>query len=218
MLSRTPVVYRIDDEDRVVEVNDGWLAFAEANQGEALHPSVVVGRSLWDFLSDRPTIDLYRVMVKRLRGGSSRIRFRLRCDSPDRRRLLTVEMTGDDKGGVLFNVTPIFEETRPWVALLGQPAHLRGAGLLTVCGWCMRAEMASGAWVEIEEAAQALGLSEGEPMPRLRQGVCTTCREAITRALNEPTAGGARAQGVAVDAQDASFQNEDTLFASFSIT
>ena len=47
-----PVLYRIDIDDRLAELNDGWLAFAQANGGDALHPSKILGRSLWEFIAD----------------------------------------------------------------------------------------------------------------------------------------------------------------------
>jgi hypothetical protein len=65
------VRYRIDREDRLVELNAGWLTFAAENGGQALQPSAVIGQSLWKFVADPTTRQLYEAMVLRLRQGES---------------------------------------------------------------------------------------------------------------------------------------------------
>lgn len=185
-----PVAYRIDIEDRLAELNDGWLAFAQTNGGHALHPSNILGRSLWDFIADAETSHLYRVMVERLRQGGPPTRFRFRCDAPDRRRLLGMEITGDKIGGIQFSVTSVLEDPRVSLPLL-EPAHARGERLLTMCGWCKRTQLPTGRWVEIEEAVKELGLFEDSPLPGVTHGICPPCHEAIVRALDDPAVGAA---------------------------
>jgi hypothetical protein len=184
-----PVLYRIDSEDRLAELNDGWLAFAQANQGQALHSSNILGRSLWDFVADAETRHLYQVMVQRLREAGPPVRFRFRCDAPDRRRLLAMEITGDKTGGIQFSVTPVLEEPRVSISLL-DPSHARGEHFLTMCSWCKRTRLPTGRWVEIEEAVEELGLFEDSPLPGVSHGICSTCNEAVVGALY-PAAGAA---------------------------
>ena len=185
-----PVLYRIDIEDRLAELNDGWLAFAQANEGYALHPSNILGRSLWDFIADAETRHLYQVMVERLRQGGPPARFRFRCDAPDRRRLLAMEITGDQTGGVQFSVTSVLEDPRVSLSLL-EPAHARGERLLTMCGWCKRTQLPPGRWVELEDAVEELGLFEDSPLPGVTHGICPPCHEAMDRALHDPAVGAA---------------------------
>ena len=184
------MLYRIDTDDRLAEFNDAWLAFAEANEGQALHPSSALGRSLWEFLADDTTIHLYQVMVQRLRDGGPPIRFRFRCDAPRTRRLLAMEITAEDRGSVRFSVTSSFEESRPPVALL-EPAHSREKRLLTMCGWCKRVRLPADRWVEIEKAVEELRLFEGVPMPTVTHGMCPPCYEAIIGAIRDRALGAA---------------------------
>lgn len=173
-----PVSYHIDHNDSLDAFNEGWLAFAEANGGELLHPSRIRGRQLWEFIADPTTAQLYRSMLVRLRRGGNPIRFRFRCDAPDRRRLLEMDMTGDGVGGIHFDVTSIHEEARAPVLLL-DPNRVPGNGLLTICAWCKRVRLPEDAWVEVEDAVDALNLFEGALLPGLTHGVCPTCSETI---------------------------------------
>jgi hypothetical protein len=185
-----PVLYRIDIQDRLTELNDGWLAFAQASGGDSLHPSNILGRSLWDFISDAETSHLYQVMVQRLRQGGPPTRFRFRCDAPDRRRLLAMEITGDKTGSIQFSVSSVLEDPRVSLSFF-EPAHARGEGLLTMCSWCKRAQLPTGRWVEIEEAVGELRLLEDSPLPGVTHGICPPCHEAVAGALDDPAVGAA---------------------------
>ena len=52
------ILYRLNDRDEIVFVNDVWSEFATANDGRHLVPSQVLGRSLWDFITDLTTRQL----------------------------------------------------------------------------------------------------------------------------------------------------------------
>ena len=173
-----PVRYHIDQHDRLDRFNEGWVVFAEANDGHALHPSRIRGRTLWEFVTEPTTAQLYQRVLSRLRQGGSAIALRLRCDAPDRRRLLTMEMTADHEGGIQFEVTPVFEESRPPVALLDTRRAL-GADLLVVCAWCNRIHVPLVGWKEVEEATVVLRLFETVPLPQLTHGVCSDCSDGI---------------------------------------
>ncbi len=173
-----PVSYHIDHNDSLDAFNEGWLAFADANGGESLHPSRIRGRQLWEFVREPTTAQLYRSMLVRLRSGGRPIRFRFRCDAPDRRRLLEMDMTADAAGGIQFNVTSVHEEARAPVLLL-DPNRTPGNGFLTICAWCKRVRLSQDEWVEVEDAVKALNLFEGAPLPALTHGVCPACSETM---------------------------------------
>lgn len=182
------VVYRIDDKDRIAEVNDGWLAFAAANGGQALQPSHILGQPLWTFLADATTTQLYQAMIQRLRQGGLPIRFRFRCDASSRRRLLAMEITTVKGGGARFSVTSVMEQSRASVLLL-EPEHVGKGGLLAMCGWCKQIKLPAGGWVEVEEAVRVLGLFGGAPLPDTTHGICPPCLSALVGALDDPALG-----------------------------
>ncbi|MEO8030684.1 MAG: hypothetical protein ABJC74_08700 [Gemmatimonadota bacterium] len=179
----TQLSYRIDHQDRLAELSGDWDAFAEANGGPHLVGNAILGRPLWDFLSDPTTVRIYRGLVARIRKQTQVARFRFRCDSPGHRRMLAMEMAPDAAGGVWFRVSIDREQERPPVTLLegGRP---RSGELLTVCSWCERVNLPVDRWVEVEEAVQELRLFEVSPLPRLSHGICHSCCETMMNALD----------------------------------
>lgn len=181
-----PVRYRIDRHDRLVEVNDGWAAFSTTNGGPGSR-SALVGRPIWDFISDATTIHIYQTLVRRARQRDLPARLQFRCDAPDRRRLLSMAILPAADGEVLFAIDSLREQSRPAVVLLdaGRP---RGETFLTMCGWCARARVTEGQWLEVEQAIAAVGLFTGEALPQLTHGICPACSERLTTGLDDPAA------------------------------
>lgn len=183
-----PVMYRIDSSDQLTYLNAAWSAFADANEGGALYPDQLLGRSLWDFLTDRTTRQLYQDMAQRVRRGGLPIRFRFRCDAPTCKRLLAMEITINDMDGVQFTVNAILQENREsvvWPAPIAGVAHT----ILTICSWCKRVPLASGTWGEIEEAIDAMGLFQAGSEPLLTHGMCPRCYDAVVGMLDDPLVG-----------------------------
>ncbi|MES2305785.1 MAG: hypothetical protein V4558_09760 [Gemmatimonadota bacterium] len=188
MPSNSPVRYRIDFNDCLTDVNEGWSIFAAENGGGMLEPARVLGRPLWDFFADPTTIALYRGMVKRVRDGGLPVRFQFRCDAPSTRRGLAMEITADGEGGVVFQVTSVWEQGRAAMLLLDSD-HPRADTLLTICGWCKRVRLGDDSWVEIEAAVTVLGLFGGAPLPQLTHGMCPSCSTILLGALEDSDAG-----------------------------
>jgi hypothetical protein len=86
-LDNRTFVHRIDSNDMIVVVNDEWLSFGSENVYN-LSQDVVVNKSLWDFIIDKETQHLYKIMLEKVRAVNARIKFPFRCDSPDCRRFM----------------------------------------------------------------------------------------------------------------------------------
>lgn len=188
-LKGSDVRYAIDAEDNICFVDEGWYKFADANGGDRLEPPDILGRSLWDCISDPTTRDLYQQIVDRVRQGKS-ANFTLRCDSPECRRLLEMTISSGANGSVAFLTSVLSMEDRPPVALLS-PKALRSTETLRVCAWCNRINLGapSSDWVEVEDAAEQLDLFELELMPDLTHGICQPCYESMMGTLAKLDAG-----------------------------
>ena len=184
MVSSLDVAYRIDSVDRITTVSDGWVSFAEANSGERLLPPGILGSSLWPWIVDPTTRQVYRNILTRVRKGADAVRFQFRCDGPDRRRLLQMQITLAARDDVDFQTTLLRNQPRTEVGLMDS-ATPRSDALLTICGWCMRVPV-TGTWLEIEEAVPALGLFEASAMPHLSHGMCPACSHTMLTALDDP--------------------------------
>ncbi len=182
-MTSPPIVYQVDADDRIVYVNDAWDAFAHQNDGAVVTAVRVVGRPVWDFISDLTTRAIYRQIFKRIRAGNE-MRFDYRCDSPSYRRAMEMQISRpNDDGHVEFRSVTIAEEHRQlppearWLIPSGIESPMQ-----RVCGWCNRFDVA-GAWMEIEEALPQLRLMEHPNPPKVTHGICESCFEKMTTEL-----------------------------------
>lgn len=180
------VRYRIDGADCFMEVGGAWDRFAAQNEGVELAGESVLGRSLWDYVGDLTTRQLYRTILRHVRSDGRPVRFRFRCDGPTVRRLLAMEVALADSGHVAFTVTPLAEVERPRVPLLDVAHKVSRGGDLVMCGWCQDVQLPGPRWVRAEQAVAALGLFEGAAMPRVSHGICPACHDELTGALLDP--------------------------------
>lgn len=95
------VIYRIDAEDRITEVNDEWRRFAEGNGGDP-DPATVLGRPLWDFILDDGNRSIYRSMVHTVRRKVTPLLIPFRCDSPSEERHMTMTLAPGYLSEVVF--------------------------------------------------------------------------------------------------------------------
>ena len=165
------VGYQIDDHDRIVAVTDTWADFAVANDASHLCEGILE-RSLWEFIGDSRTRELYQALLARVRAGQP-ARFPFRCDAPAVRRFMRMTMTPTHAGGVRFDSVLLRAEPRtPQWSLSVLPG--KHATMLTACGWCNRIAVAD-AWEEIEVAVERLGLFGDTASTSLTHGICPAC-------------------------------------------
>lgn len=177
MDSDAGVVYRLNGLDEIVYVGDGWGEFAAANDAPELLPERVLGRPLWDFVCDDTTRHLYGEILRRARSGRP-ARFNFRCDAPDYRRLMEMNVEGLEGGGVRFETRTLRVDERPRQDMLDRRAPREG-DRLRMCGWCKRMDLDGERWGEIEEAVNALRLFERQALPPLTHGMCRPCFDAM---------------------------------------
>ena len=179
----SPVIYRIDCDDRIVGVNEGWHDFARNNaEGLEVADEKVVGSELWSAISDATIQHLYRLIVDRARAGKL-VRFHYRCDAPGFRRLfeMSVERVGSD---VVFTSTLQSEEPRKPVVLL-EANRTRGAETIRMCSWYQKVFGEQGAWIPVEEAVESMQLLAKVPMPRITHGICEPCLAGMLKVLGQ---------------------------------
>lgn len=169
-------IHTIDRSDRIVDVNREWLAFAEENGAPWLNAGSVLSRPLWDFITGMETRHIYRLIITRARERLETAAIPFRCDSPDCRRHMAMELRPIEGGQVEFACTVLKVEKRPYVALLDPKAE-RSEEFITICSWCRRVRLKDG-WSEAEEAVRSLGLFSAEILPQITHGICPDCVKA----------------------------------------
>lgn len=170
----------IDLDDRIVFVDQRWLLFALENGTPELNEQAVLGRELWDFIYDKETRHIYRLLIKAVRRDREIITVPFRCDGPDRIRVMEMDIIPLLDGVVRFDSRLLSETARPSVRLL-DPSEERSDEYLTICSWCKRVRLPDNGWVEAQEAVARLGLFAATPLPNLTHGVCPACNERVFR-------------------------------------
>jgi hypothetical protein len=165
--------YAIDDQDRLIRVDEGYYRFAEENGWEGAGSSL--GRSLWDFVAGHDVKRLQRLLLRRVRDEVHDVELPFRCDGPDVRREMDIRITADRSGRVvLFSARLRSEEPRDSQPILDPDAPRDEGDFLPMCAWCDRF-LVEGEWVEVEEAVKRLELFRRERLPMLDHGICPEC-------------------------------------------
>jgi hypothetical protein len=166
--------YAIDEEDRLIRVDDGFYGFAEENGWAGAGASL--GRSLWDFVAGHDVKKLQRLLLRRVREGVHDVELPFRCDGPEVTREMDIRIAADSTGRVvLFSARLRSEEEREEPQPLFDPLAARDDDdFLPMCAWCDRF-LVDGEWVEVEEAAKRLELFRRSELPTLDHGICPQC-------------------------------------------
>jgi len=175
--------YVINADDVIVEVNPPWEQFASENSGEALVRGAQ-GTWLWQHLAGSEVKHLYRTLLEKVRETGRPVTFPFRCDAPDLKRSMMMEVT-PRQGGVVHFSSWILEETRrPAISLLAPDRAVAPRGFLRMCAWCKRIAMGDSDWAELEEALEGGALFDMDPLPKITHGVCSDCQAMILREVD----------------------------------
>ena len=172
--------WSIDREDNIVQVNEAWLAFARENSAPQLSREAVINQPLWSFITGPEVNHLYELIIDKVRYQKSSLSFPFRCDSPDCRRYLEMQVFPLPEEAVQFQSRVIKLEFREPVNLL--ESGERSGQWLRICSWCKRI-FAGGQWLEVEAAIKLLNLFAEEALPQLTHGICESCHELAIKAL-----------------------------------
>ncbi|MBM4067960.1 MAG: hypothetical protein FJ271_03320 [Planctomycetes bacterium] len=172
------ITYQINARDEIVFVSDSWNKFAIDNGAAGLAENVL-GRSLWDFIADPTTRQLYSELLARVRAARQ-VNFMFRCDAPDKRRFLEMSIIPGPGGTVEFRTRTLKEEAREPVPL--PAANANPANLLPICDWCQRLRVRD-IWAEIDDAIAWLRLFDSTELPMLSHGICDDCLDSMRKKL-----------------------------------
>lgn len=177
-------IYLIDETDRIVNVSDNWLLFAQENEADAsCHPEAIMNKPIWDYISGMETQYLFKVTLEKVRATDKPVVLPFRCDAPDMRRYLELRITPADQKCIEFTSYIVREEARERVELL-ETDMPRSDEILKMCSMCKKINLSGGDWVEVEIAVATLKLFEQLKLPQISHGLCPECFEAGMAELN----------------------------------
>jgi hypothetical protein len=166
-------VYEIDASDQIVSCNEGWEAFAVENGGEKLRFELIEGRSIWGFVADASTTDLYKRLIAHARKGNA-IKFTFRCDSPTRLRLLEMKIAPTKPDRVRFTTKILNTAEKDSDNILFAEVG-ESSDPIVVCSWCGRLNIYRQTWQDIDVAVAKVKIFERSKMPPVSHGICTDC-------------------------------------------
>ena len=149
-------IWTIDNADKIIQVNDEWLAFARENTAPQLTAASVLDQPIWGFIQGQETIYLYKQIFGRVRAGISPLTFPFRCDSPDCRRFMEMKLSLLPGDTIQFISHILREEWRDPVDLL-EASRDRSGEFLKICSWCKKIDIPGRGWGEVEAAIEASG-------------------------------------------------------------
>lgn len=168
-------IYRIDENNIIVYVNEEWLEFARENKSAGLTRESVIGTSLWKYINDIETVHIYESLIERVKMNGNPVIVPYRCDSPQRRRFMEMKIYQIPANFIEFQNFILREEPRKLITLIDTAAPRNGK-ILELCGWCKKVLTPEG-WVEIEEAMQLLKLFNIPKLPKISHGICPACKQ-----------------------------------------
>ncbi len=174
--------YIINRENRIESVDDGWESFAEKNHGEELINERVVSRDISKVIACTRCQELYDMLIESIRVKQKAIHFPFRCDSPEARRYMTMEMAPLHQEKILFTSYLEKEYRRTPLALL-DIMTARSDEIIMICSWCKRIRAEKDIWLEAEEAVEKMLLFNRSPLPQLSHGVCPSCYDLLLQKI-----------------------------------
>jgi hypothetical protein len=166
------VTYRLDEQDRIVEVNEAWDRFARANEGDSALGELVIGTRLFEHITSDATRFLIEAMLQCVRASGESLTRCYRCDSPGIRRTLDMTLVPEQRGRVLLeHRVRSIEMVSP--AIRFRPVG-EWAGAVKRCSLCNRVRVGN-TWSEPEAASERGALDSTQPV-KVYYGVCPSCR------------------------------------------
>ncbi|MBX7174216.1 MAG: hypothetical protein K1X72_24800 [Pyrinomonadaceae bacterium] len=182
LLSDFSCQYIINSDDEIVFVNEDWQNFAVAANASNLLSDKILQQSIWNFITDLSTIYLYREILKKVRTGDP-IKFNIRCDSAEFKRLIEINISPQPNDGVHFENRILKMEKRSPQDIFKIDIP-RSNKIVVICSWCNRINLEKNKWVEIESAVKDSEIFSQELLPQLSHGMCQDCFEKISRQID----------------------------------
>jgi hypothetical protein len=167
-------IYCLDPNDKIARVNAHWIRFARENAAGPFDPEKAVGQPIWNFIQNPKVQHLYKILFNRARQGRRIRGLPYRCDSPDTRRFMEMDLLCAGSGSLVVKNRIAKQERRSFVPLLSDFRDMSDQ-VLTICSFCKKIRTGGDCWVEVEEAMKRLNLNEAWPLPQLSHGVCEDC-------------------------------------------
>lgn len=175
-------VQRIDQNDVIVFVDEGWKAFARENDSAHLAEEAL-GTLLWDSIAGDDVREIYRAILSRVRVHDESFSFPFRCDSPSHRRHMHMRVVPCGHLNVEFVTTLLKEEPRDVSIIAMQDYRSASEEILRMCSWCKKIQLEK-AWEDIDTTISQLEIFMKPLAAPISHVICEDCAERIRCVLS----------------------------------
>jgi len=166
--------YELDHDNRIVDVDETWSAFAAENGTDALERNKVLGRDIASYIAGWSLADMYTTVFDYVRDNQVVVVAPFRCDSPESRRYMELEIAPRPERHLQLTGRLVRQQDHPYVPLLDLKQKRNGQWQV-VCSVCRRIKIAGEQWLEVEDALDDPYAIPDEGLPLLTHDVCPDC-------------------------------------------
>jgi len=168
------IVYRLNQNDEIIYVNDNWDKFAEENDGMPENLSKnVLNKKILSFIADFETKHLYKAILDNVRLYKRSATIGIMCDSPNIVRFIDITIKPLENDHVEFHCLLKKQHERTKVLLLDK--HIpRSDDFIKMCSYC-KAINIDNEWFETEKGVSKLSLFYKSRLPQISHGICPSC-------------------------------------------
>lgn len=161
------IIYITDLEGAIVAYNEkNWNEFATENgTPELADPALVIGRSLYDFITDEETRNIYKKfaesLIKQIRDS---VIFFYRCDAPEVKRemrmAITPVMLDGKPAALIYHSITLNEELRPPMNILKPrkpETDSPDMTMLGICSYCKNVRIDPDSLIGVSVTAEVFG-------------------------------------------------------------
>ncbi len=92
-MKKQTLIYEVDKGGIIVSIDGPWDNFSRSNGSAAATKEKTIGRSLFEIIKGPGVVHVYRMMHDVLFSNPAKpVAFAYRCDAPDKRRFMKMEM------------------------------------------------------------------------------------------------------------------------------
>jgi len=172
----------LDSEDHILEVGGDWDRFALDNGAPELMGVHIVGRSLLDFVTGNVTRQFLLALLQIVREGRSSIELEYRCDSPQLRRYMLMQVSRVAGDKVRFQHTVLRLEPRDTPVPI-KASRQRARDTFVRCSMCNRVKQTMD-WVEPDSLIRTPSATNEELA--VIYGVCESCKDELQKVKETP--------------------------------
>jgi hypothetical protein len=187
--SLVDIFYIVDRDGYIIDYGrKNWDAFAIENGLPSLaEPLNVLGKSIYDFISDEETRDSYRAFARILiRGLRESVVFLYRCDAPEVKREMRMAITplylDNMIVGLVYHSAVLVAQLRPALNFIvpgTEPDTDQRLPVVFVCSYCKDVRLPAGDAAEKWVAPEDYYRLGGSDSVRLSHSICPRCYKLI---------------------------------------